>query len=97
MAFEDISTHLAGAHSFYVVVDTGVEDGLKNPSTLAKISELADFISARADKVSGYPLLIRKAHQELNDGDGAFDHIPDSQELIAQYSILLNQDDLDRL
>ncbi len=95
-SFEDISEQLAGANSFYVVINTGEEDGLKNPATLKAIAGLADFLSNRADKVSGFPFLIRKAHQEINDGDTTFHRIPDTTELIAQYSILLNQDDLDR-
>lgn len=94
--FADIGEHLAGAHSFYVVIDTKREDGLKDPEVLREIAEFSDFIATQTDKVSGYPNLIRTTHREMNDGNHDFYAIPESTNLVAQYNLMLNQDDLDR-
>ncbi len=95
-SFADIGEHLAGANSFYVVVDTQREEGLKDPAILREIAEFSDFIESQTDKVSGYPNLIRTTHREMNDGQPAFYVVPDSSDLVAQYILMLNQDDLDR-
>ncbi len=88
---EDFGRALGGALNFYVVVDTGRPDGVKDPRVLDKIAGLQDFLAgtgkvAKTVSVTDY---IRKMHREMNGGDPAFEVIPDSADLIAQYMLLL--------
>src|SRR5262249_52895394 len=43
---EDLRRSLGGPFSFSIVVDTGHDDGLKNPVVLKKIAALQDFLAS---------------------------------------------------
>jgi hypothetical protein len=53
-------------------------------------------MAQRWDKVIGYADYIRKLHMEINDGDPAFHRVPDDPDLISQYTLLLDPDDVSR-
>lgn len=92
----ELHRSLAGANVFYLVVDTGVEDGVKNPRVLRAIAGLQDYM-ARTGKVDASVSVadyVRKMHREMNAGDKTFEVIPDSPELVAQYLLLLEGKDL---
>ena len=95
-AFQDISTHLAGAHPFFVVVDTGRAEGLTDPETLKQISRFGDFLNEEFDKAIGYTDFLKKYHQEMNGGDERFFTVPESSAEIAQYNLIMDQEVLDR-
>ncbi|MGH7390320.1 MAG: efflux RND transporter permease subunit [Candidatus Rokuibacteriota bacterium] len=93
---EDLRRSLGGALNFYVVVDTGREDGVKDPQVLRKIAALQDHLAgtgkvAKTVSVADY---IRKMHREMNGGDPAFEVVPDSVEAVAQYLLLLEGTEL---
>jgi len=94
--FNDASENLSGATVFYVVVDTGREDGIQEPEVMQQLAGLSDFLSARYDNAVGYTDFIRKLHMEMNDGKPEFWKTPDSAELISQYTMMLDPDDVDR-
>ena len=87
---------LAGANVFYLVVDTGMEDGVKDPRVLRAIAGLQDYLAGtgRIDASVSVADYLRKMHREMNAGDPAFEVIPDSPELVAQYLLLLEGKDL---
>jgi predicted RND superfamily exporter protein len=82
--------------NFYVVIDTGRESGANDPETLQQIEQLTDYIAEKYDKAIGYPSLIRKLRMEVNDGNPEYRSIPDSEDEIAQYALMINPDDLAR-
>ena len=94
--YRDVSDHLAGAMNFVVIVDTGSEYGIQDPDVLADVAKLSDYMAGRFDKVLGYVDYLRKLHVELNDGDPSFWRVPESSDLVSQYTLLLDPDDLDR-
>jgi len=87
----DFGRALGGALNFYVVVDTGRPDGVKDPQVLRKIAGLQDFLAGtgKVSKTVSVTDYIRKMHREMNGGDPAFEVIPDNADLIAQYMLLL--------
>jgi predicted RND superfamily exporter protein len=87
----DLGRALGGALNFYVVVDTGRPDGVKDPQVLRKIAGLQDFLAGtgKVSKTVSVTDYIRKMHREMHGGDPAFEVIPDSADLIAQYMLLL--------
>jgi predicted RND superfamily exporter protein len=94
--FRDVSEDLVGAMPLMVVVDTHRPDGVKDPVVLEDLAKLSEFIGQRWDKVIGYSDFIRKLHMELNNGDPAFHTIPGDPDLISQYTLLLDADDVSR-
>jgi len=87
---------LAGANVFYLVVDTGMEDGVKDPRVLRAIAGLQDYMArtGRIDASVSVADYLRKMHREMNAGDKTFEVIPDSPDLVAQYLLLLEGKDL---
>lgn len=89
-------TAMQGGNTYMVVINTGQEEGFYDPDALRHLEHLEVFLSRDKAEVVGYPDFIRKLNLEMNDGDPQFDRIPDSRQLIAQYTLLPNPDDLGR-
>ena len=87
----DLGRSLGGALNFYVVVDTGRPDGIKEPAVLRHIAGLQDFLAGtgQVSKTVSVTDYLRKMHREMNGGDPAFETIPDSADEVAQYMLLL--------
>lgn len=92
----DLHTTMAGAAAFYVVVESGREDGIKNPDLLRRIAGLQAFLagSGEIDKSISVADYLRKMHREMNNGDLRYNDIPDSPELVAQYLLMLDDREL---
>jgi hydrophobe/amphiphile efflux-3 (HAE3) family protein len=93
---KDLHESLAGVVNFYVVVETGREDGAKDPDLLRKIADLQEFLAGtgQIDKTVSMADYIRKMHREMNGGDPAFEVIPDTREQVAQYLLTLEGKEL---
>lgn len=93
---KDLHHAMSGAATFYVVVETGREDGVKNPDVLRRIAGLQQFLAGtgKMDKSVSLADYIRKMHREMNNGDARFDAIPDSAETVAQYLLTLEGKEL---
>ena len=94
-AYSAMRDDLVGATSFLVVIETAAE-GVKDPGVLKRVAGLGDHLAARHDKVMGYADFVRNAHREMHAGDPAFDCIPDTADLVAQYTLMMDPDDLSR-
>jgi len=87
----DLHRSMSGAANFYVVVETGREDGVKHPTVLRAIVGMQEFLAStgRMDKSVSVADYVKKMHREMNDGDPKFDAVPDSQDVVAQYLLTL--------
>jgi predicted RND superfamily exporter protein len=92
----DLRQSLTGFSAFYVVVDSGRPDGIKDPGLMRRIADLQEFLlgSGEVDKTVSAADYVRKMHREMNGGNPAFEAVPDSAEQIAQYLLLLEGDEL---
>ena len=92
----DLHKSLAGAVTFYVVVETGREDGVKQPELLRKIVGLQEFLNGtgQVDKSVSVADYVKKMHREMNNGDPKFEQIPETSNLVAQYLLVLDGKDL---
>ena len=93
---EDLHRSLAGGLGFYVVVDSGREDGAKDPAFLTLVAGLQDHLAAtglidRSVSVADY---VRKMNREMHAGDPAFETIPATSDEVAQYLIMLEGEEL---
>ncbi len=109
--FADIEERLAGGYTFYVVVDTHKEEGVRDAGTMKAIAKLHEFLEARFDKVTSIAELMWTIHREMGEGEGEEGEevseseesevgdrvLPEDSDLISQYVLLLNQDDVDLL
>jgi predicted RND superfamily exporter protein len=87
---------LSGANAFYVIVDSQEEGGLQKPDNLAAIAKLTDFLDGRYSTVVSYDRFIRKTHKEMNGGSDDFFVVPDDEDLIYQYTLLMEPGTLER-
>ena len=94
----DLSRSLAGGLAFYVVVDTGRDDGIKDPVVLRRIAGLQDHLAAtgRVDKTVSVADYVRKMHREMHGGDPAFETIPETSDQVAQYLLMLEGRELEK-
>jgi predicted RND superfamily exporter protein len=93
---QDLHASLAGGLAFYVVVDSGREDGVKDPAVLKTIARLQDFLAGtgQIDKSVSLADYIRRMHREMHRGDPAYEVVPDDAGLIAQYLLMLEGPEL---
>jgi predicted RND superfamily exporter protein len=94
--YRDFSRDMVGGTNLLVVVSGSAPGDMTSPQVLENVVALNAFLAERYDKAIGFTDFLRKMHQEMNDGRPEFYKLPESQALIAQYALLLNQDDLVR-
>lgn len=89
-AQEFVLSHLNGVVTLEMVVDSGVEDGIKDPAFLRKVEELERQAAALPGITKAVSVvdIIRQTHRSLNGGQQSFYVLPDSRETIAQELLL---------
>lgn len=95
--FDRVHQDLAGAQTFFIIIDSKTEGGLKQPAVLKDILAIQDFIAKDIDSSKSIADSIRLINREMNDGNAAFYNIPDNPELTAQYFLMLDSADLERV
>lgn len=95
---KDIHESLSGAINFYITVETGREDGAKDPATLGAVAKLQDYLRGlgKIDKTVSLTDYLRVMNREMNGGDPQHDTIPDTPEKVAQYLLTLEGPDLSK-
>ena len=96
MRYKDLTDHLSGSTPILVTLEGASPGALLQPANLLQAGRLKDFLESRSYQVVGYTDLFRKLHLEMNNGNPAFDTLPDSADLIAQYALMLSPEDLSR-
>lgn len=94
----DLRASLTGFNAFNIVVESGQVDGIKDPALLRRIAALQDYLvtTEGVDKTVSVADHVRTMHREINDGDPAFETIPETREAVAQYLLLLEGDELSK-
>ncbi len=83
--------HLGGVPNFETVVDSGKDDGIKDPEFLKKVEELEKTVIAEVDGINRSVSIVdilRQTNRSLNGGSDEFYRLPDDRELIAQEKFL---------
>ncbi len=87
---DKLNTRMAGANVFYLLIDTGVTDGVKNPAVLKAMDALQARLSK--DPLVGKTLsiadFIKRMNQAMNADQASFHSLPDDRNLVAQYLLL---------
>jgi predicted RND superfamily exporter protein len=87
---DKLNTRMAGTTTFYLLVDTGVADGIKNPAVLRAIEATQAHLAA--DPLVGKTLsiadFIKRMNQAMNGDQPGFYSLPADRNLVAQYLLL---------
>lgn len=94
--FEKLNKDLVGGTNFMVVVESKHPNAFQTHDDLVHVGRLYDYLNTRHGKAVGYVDMVRKTHQEMNDGDPSYFKIPESDDLIAQYNLMMDADNLAR-
>ena len=91
---EKIQDALSGTVTLEVMVDTGREDGVKDPEVLEKLADLEAFLESQptvssAQSIAGYFKDLRRA---FFDNDQREYRLPETREEAAQYLLLYEMD-----
>lgn len=103
VATETIDARLSGTINMDVIVDTGRDNGVKNPQLLqaldAALVELQNGTigGVRVGHVNSIIDIIKGTHQALNEGDPAFYRLPDDAGLLAEELLLFENSGADEL
>ena len=89
-AFDSFNSGLGGARRVDVMVEGAAADAIKDPGLLRNVQRFQEYAESLpgVGATSSFADIIRRIHQEMNGGDQAFNVIPDSRDLIAQYLLL---------
>ena len=75
-----------------VVVDTGVEDGMKDPEMVKELIEIQEYLNSwdTMNHATSMADVVRELNQALWDGDPAYYTVPETREGIAQQLLLFS-------
>ncbi len=95
---QTLHDEISGVQVFYLRMTSGLPGFFKDPDNLKEISDLMEYMqqSGRFDKVSGFTDYLKLIHREMNDGKEAFYRLPETSELVAQYLLTLQRNEIER-
>ncbi len=94
VAYAVVDEHMAGAQSMEIMIDTGISDGLLNPSMLHAVDALQMRIeseyAAQISRTWSLADIVKDTNQLMNNNDAAFYRVPDTEAMISQLLYLFN-------
>jgi uncharacterized protein len=96
LRYKDLTEHLTPGTNVLITLESDKPGEMLRPEVLRQADLLREHLQARKGKVLGYTDFLRKLHLEMNNGDPAFNTLPQSADLIAQYALMLSPQDLSR-
>src|SRR5690606_13850662 len=103
IATELLNDELGGGMFMEVLVDTGRENGIKEPALLQRIERVTEATmqlqhnDVHAGKITSIVDIVRETNQALHANDPAFYAIPDDRALVAQELLLFENSGSDDL
>ncbi|MFC1608065.1 MMPL family transporter [Candidatus Latescibacterota bacterium] len=93
----EMKESLAGSNSFYIRI-TGREGDFKKPEILQKIEDLRDFMNKRGwfDKTITFNDYMMLMNREMNQGNADFFTIPETEQVIDEYLLFLESEEVER-
>ncbi len=87
---DHFDTSYKGALSLEFMLDSGKEEGVKEPEFLKRALEFQEYVSAQqgSGKANSYINYLVKINQSLHNEDPAYYKIPETREMVGQYLLL---------
>ena len=92
-SIEFIKNNITGPMGYEIVVDSGSENGIKEPEFLANVDKFSKEFNAQFEDVLGVSSLadtIKEFNRLMHNQDDAFNIIPQTKDEIGQYLLLYN-------
>lgn len=87
-----VENHMGGTMNMEILVESGVEDAMKDPRLLSAMSELQSYLEESHSQfiVSTYSLAdsVKESFKALNESREEFYRIPDTRDMLAQTLLL---------
>ncbi len=85
-----VEANFGGILALELVIDSGAEDGVKDPGFLRRLRAFQDFLATVPNirKVLSIADFVEDLHESFRGEDPAFRHIPDTREEVAQLLLL---------
>ncbi len=89
-ATDFIDRNLTGVNSIEFSLSSGEEGGITDPEYLRRVDKFAEWLRQQPEvsHVRAFPEIIKRLNRNMNGEDPAFQRIPDSRDLVAQYLLL---------
>ncbi|MDM8541080.1 MMPL family transporter [Desulfococcaceae bacterium HSG9] len=96
---KQLHEELAGAQTFLIHIKSENANAFNQPENLAQIAAIQAFLrqSSWCDLTVSIVDYLKLTSREMHDGDKAFNKIPDSSDLSAQYLLILPADEITSL
>src|SRR5882757_4627061 len=87
---DKINARMAGSNTVYLMVDTGVDDGIKNPAVLQAMEKVQEHLAQdpMVGKTVSLADFLKRMNQAMNADNPSSYRIPASSDLVAQYLLL---------
>lgn len=94
---EYIDKTYKGALSLEFMLDSGKEDGIKEPAFMQRALEFQNYVVAQegTGKANSMVNYIMKINQVMHDDDPAYFKVPDTREMVSQYLLLYSSNSPD--
>ena len=95
---DTLHEELAGAQTFFIRISSGQPGTFKQSQYLSQVAAIQQFVGSKGwfDKTESLADRIALIHREMNNGNPAFYSIPSDSNLISQYLLLFQRDELSR-
>jgi len=87
---ELIEERLSGTQTLHYSFDTGAPQGIGDPAFLANIDQFITWLRAQPEvvNVDSFTEVLKRLNQVMHNDDPAWNRLPDSGEMTAQYLLL---------
>jgi len=101
-----LNERFGGTSAIEIIVDTGREDGLKEPEVMRRLDAIEELVArfkaegANLSHTSSIVDIMKETHQALNANDADFYFVPEDKRLLAQEMLLFENsgsDDLEKV
>ncbi|MFO7594777.1 MAG: MMPL family transporter [Desulfocurvibacter africanus] len=101
-AYDHVDERMGGSMAMEIMLDTGIEDGVKNPEFLRRMDSLQERLDANplVTKTASILDLLKEINQTMHGDREEFHTLPSSRSAVAQYMLLYEMSDgreLDKL
>jgi hypothetical protein len=94
----EMGKDMAGIQSFFIRVDSSIPGLFTNPDALRKIDLIQEYIARHTlfDKSESIVDMIKLMNREFHNSNPAYYAIPDTEEEISQYLMMMHDDETSR-
>jgi len=93
----EVHNNMAGYKTLYVTVESDSENAFLQPANLRKLSEIEDYAKRQTafDRTQSLAGFFKLANREFHNGDGMWFRLPASKEMVTQYLLLIQRQDME--